>query len=144
MIALSSKRTLLLLFAVAALLLAAGLYRYNYLPDDTFITLRYARNAIRGEGFVWNSGERVEGYTNFLWLLIITAMGKLGAPLLATARFLSALFSLAILFLLYRYAKPPSENRNESLSIDSPLSRMLPVLILCATPPFLVWSTSGT
>ena len=31
--------------------------------------MRYARNLARGLGLVWNPGERIEGYTNFLWTL---------------------------------------------------------------------------
>ena len=40
--------------------------------DDAYITYRYARNFANGDGFVFNAGEEpVEGYTNFLWTLII-------------------------------------------------------------------------
>ena len=39
----------------------------RFVQDDAFITYRYARNLARGEGLVFNPGERVEGYTNFLW-----------------------------------------------------------------------------
>ncbi len=46
--------------------------------DDTFITLRYAEQFLQGNGFVYNAGERVEGYTNFLWLAIITSLQRLG------------------------------------------------------------------
>lgn len=37
--------------------------------DDAYISFRYARNVAEGNGLVWNLGERVEGYTNFLWTL---------------------------------------------------------------------------
>ena len=37
--------------------------------DDAYISFRYARNFAEGNGLVWNLGERVEGYTNFLWTL---------------------------------------------------------------------------
>lgn len=42
--------------------------------DDAFISFRYARNLVRGHGLVFNVGEAVEGYTNFLWTLL-TALG---------------------------------------------------------------------
>jgi arabinofuranosyltransferase len=41
--------------------------------DDAFISLRYAQNLVRGRGLVFNVGERVEGYTNFLWTLLLAA-----------------------------------------------------------------------
>lgn len=40
--------------------------------DDAYITYRYARNFVDGHGIVFNPGEPpVEGYTNFLWTVII-------------------------------------------------------------------------
>lgn len=42
----------------------------RFVQDDAFITYRYARNLARGEGLVFNGGERVEGYTNFLWTVM--------------------------------------------------------------------------
>ena len=40
------------------------------LRDDAMISMRYARNLAEGYGLVWNpGGPRVEGYTNFLWVL---------------------------------------------------------------------------
>ncbi len=54
------------LYALAAI--AAWIVRF--VQDDAFITYRYARNFARGEGLVFNPGERVEGYTNFLWTVM--------------------------------------------------------------------------
>ena len=41
-----------------------------FLQDDAFISFRYALNFANGHGFVFNTDERVEGYTNFLWTLV--------------------------------------------------------------------------
>jgi arabinofuranosyltransferase len=41
-------------------------YSLRFVQDDAYITYRYARNVVRGYGPVYNPGERVEGYTNFL------------------------------------------------------------------------------
>jgi hypothetical protein len=43
----------------------------RFIQDDAFIPYRYADNLVHGKGLVWNEGERVEGYTNFLYTLII-------------------------------------------------------------------------
>lgn len=48
--------------------------RYFALNDDQMISMRYARNFAEGLGLVWNPGERVEGYTNPLWTLIMAAV----------------------------------------------------------------------
>ncbi len=38
--------------------------------DDAYISYRYGQNLMRGEGLVYNPGEYVEGYTNFLWTVL--------------------------------------------------------------------------
>jgi hypothetical protein len=42
--------------------------RYYVLFDDAMISMRYAYNLAHGNGLVWNIGERVEGFTNPLWV----------------------------------------------------------------------------
>ena len=53
--------------------LLSRLYRRNVV-DDAAISLVYARNLAQGNGLVFNVGERVEGYTNFLWTLLIAPL----------------------------------------------------------------------
>lgn len=43
--------------------------RYFVLFDDMMIGMRYARNLVHHGQLVWNLGERVEGFTNPLWVL---------------------------------------------------------------------------
>ena len=45
----------------------------RFIGDDAFISFRYARNWVEGNGLVWNAGEAVEGYTNFLWVVVMAA-----------------------------------------------------------------------
>lgn len=44
---------------------------YFVLFDDAMISMRYAYNLAHGLGPVWNAGERVEGFTNPLWVGIM-------------------------------------------------------------------------
>ncbi len=67
-----TKSTYVLVAAIAALSVLHVASFGFCLQDDTYIGLRYSRNFSSGEGFVYNSGERVEGYTNFLWIVIGT------------------------------------------------------------------------
>jgi hypothetical protein len=62
-------RAVLLATAIAASLVWA--WRLAWLCDDAFISFRFADNLVRGHGLVWNPGERVEGYTDFLWTLLM-------------------------------------------------------------------------
>ena len=45
-------------------------YVFPFAIDDAYISLRYAENWANGYGPVFNPGERVEGYTNFLLVAI--------------------------------------------------------------------------
>lgn len=70
--------------------LAGGLWlgwQTAFICDDAFISFRYARNFAEGHGLVWNEGERVEGYTNFLWTAGLGVLGKLGANIPQAALF---------------------------------------------------------
>lgn len=65
-----SKRTALQLSAlILVLVVLAWLNRWT--QDDAFITFRYSRNLVNGLGPVWNRDYVVEGYTNFLWMILI-------------------------------------------------------------------------
>jgi hypothetical protein len=46
---------------------------YFNLFDDAMISMRYAWNFAHGHGLVWNAGEYVEGYTNLLMTLLMSA-----------------------------------------------------------------------
>ena len=48
-----------------------------FLCDDAFISFRYARNLLEGHGLVFNPGEYVEGYSNFLWTLELALLWAL-------------------------------------------------------------------
>ena len=45
--------------------------KYYCLFDDAMISMRYADNWAHGRGLVWNVGEKVEGYTNPAWTIIM-------------------------------------------------------------------------
>ena len=53
-------------------------WQLRWLSDDAFISFRYARNWVDGHGLVFNHGERVEGYTNFLWVAMLAIPNLIG------------------------------------------------------------------
>ena len=88
-----SSRKFLFVFKVLLILflIYAGVYiyrssfvvegeRYFVLNDDAMISMRYAHNLARGEGLVWNPGERVEGFSNPLWTLYMALWHLLPIP----------------------------------------------------------------
>jgi hypothetical protein len=62
-----------------------GGQRCFWLDDDAMISMRYARNLANGSGLVWNPGERVEGYTNFLWALFMALVHLFPIPAAKTS-----------------------------------------------------------
>lgn len=71
----------------------------RFIQDDAFVSFRYAQNLVDGNGLVFNVGERVEGYTNFLWTLLVGAALYLGLePVAFTIALGLALFVLSLIF----------------------------------------------
>lgn len=54
--------------------------RYWFLADDAMVSMRYARNLADGYGLVWNSDEKIEGYSNFLWTAYMALVHLLPIP----------------------------------------------------------------
>jgi arabinofuranosyltransferase len=130
--------------ALVAVLLFVGWREFWFLTDDAFITFRYIDHHRRGWGWVWNPPpfRPVEGYSNFLWMILLEVVWKVtGAPPPETANRLSLAFSygtLALAFLTVRWMSLPAVwARHRSL---------LPFLVLGAAvvnPTFLIWTSSG-
>ncbi len=101
----SEKKLALFLFLAAAVIFTLHVVHFDYTVDDAFISLRYAENLIEGRGPVMNPGERVEGYTNPLWVLVLAASVKLGADGPLAFRALSFVFSLGALALVAFFSR---------------------------------------
>lgn len=125
----------IVLVACSIVLLFFHAYSYNYTVDDAYISFRYAENLVSGNGPVFNPGERVEGYTNFLWV-IFTALGmQAGLDAVLLSKVLCFAFSALTLLALYRYA-------GAVFDLTGPV-RLLPALLAAASPAVAVWSLGG-
>lgn len=88
----------------AATPIAIGLFlalRDAWVCDDAFISFRYVDHLEHGLGLVYNSGERVEGYTHFLWVILLAAMHRTGIDLVTLGRYLPLVFHAGTLALLW-------------------------------------------
>jgi hypothetical protein len=61
-------------FMLESAVVAIDGQRYFGMFDDAMISMRYAWNFSHGQGLVWNPGERIEGYSNLLWTLVMSAL----------------------------------------------------------------------
>ena len=109
-----------------------------FLTDDAFISFRYVRNLLEGNGLVFNPGEYVEGYTNFLWILELAAIwGIFGVRPEHAAPWLSVAYTIAtIAALLWWVVRLPSlQNRG--------LVGWMALGLLCSSATFAVWTSAG-
>jgi arabinofuranosyltransferase len=75
--------------------------------DDAYITFSYSKNLAAGHGPVYGHGERVEGYSNFLWMVLV-AIGlrfQLLADPLITARIVAIPFMALLGLSTYALAR---------------------------------------
>ena len=68
--------------------------------DDAFISMRYAWNLAHGHGLVFNPGEAVEGYTNFLWTVLLAPAALAGKDMVLWSKVLGLLCTMATLGLV--------------------------------------------
>ncbi|HTK68779.1 MAG TPA: hypothetical protein VL857_03180, partial [Candidatus Eisenbacteria bacterium] len=123
--------------ALALIVLVVHVRTYFFLTDDSFISFRYARNLVHGHGLVFNpGGERVEGYTNLLWVLLLSGFGVFGLPMETMASVLSIAATLALFAIVVRFAWTRLPDGQKWIAV-------IPALLLAATRSFAVWATSG-
>jgi arabinofuranosyltransferase len=121
----------LLFVSVQILFFYRGIYSSF---DDAFITFRYSRNLAQGLGPVYNPGEAVEGYTNFLWMLSLAIGNWLGLEIISFSYLLGILSAFAVLHLTYRLGL---------IMGFSGWMSLFPVLLLSLNASFARYSVSG-
>ncbi len=72
--------------AVVALFLGLAWRQLPFLSDDALISLRYAQRLAAGLGLTWTAGERSEGYSDLLWVLLQVPGAWLGVELVSWSR----------------------------------------------------------
>lgn len=132
--------------ALAAALAAAFVVHaraWEFLCDDAFISFRYARALAEHGALEFNPGERVEGYTNFLWVVVLAALHAVGVPPPRAAPVLTGLGALAGLVAavlvaraLRRRFEPSADPRLRALDL-------LPAVLLVSLPEHMVWAHGG-
>lgn len=121
-----------------------GWWQLWFLTDDAYIAFRYVSNSLRGWGLVWNPPpfRPVEGYSSFLWVVLLRAVwGGLGVAPPAAANVLSLGFGLGTLAVVSawigRLALPPG------LARWRPLFLALALAGVVTNRTFLTWLSSG-
>ncbi|UCD93402.1 MAG: hypothetical protein JSU69_06400 [Candidatus Zixiibacteriota bacterium] len=122
------------LFLAIAIHLAMAVW-FNFTQDDAFITFRYAANFANGHGLVFNIGERIEGYTNFLWAILMILGRLAGIDTILFSKLIGVACGIGtIIFLYFMTGEIPG---------FKPLWRGFTCLLLAAAYSFAYWSVAG-
>jgi hypothetical protein len=128
-----TRRAGLGLIAVAAVWHAT---RFDFFADDAYIALRYAKNLLQFHELAYNPGERVEGFTSPLWVLLLALGGLSKASLVSVAR---ALGGAACVASIAATAELWDEFEPEAPA----LFVLAPAALLAYSVPFAAWSLGG-
>lgn len=96
------KITLALISLATVIAVYCGWRLFWFLTDDAFIAFRYISNGHFGYGYVWNAPpfRPVEGYTSFLWVVLLDVVWRItGVEPPAAANNIALLFAYLTLLL---------------------------------------------
>lgn len=121
---------------VGIILLGAHLSYYAYVVvDDSYISFRYARNFARGDGLLFNPGqEPVEGYSNFLWVVMLAGASRLGLEISLVSKVLGLVFAILSLIGMVLFMHQSGSNK---------FILWTAALWLAASGVYAMWSMSG-
>jgi hypothetical protein len=133
----SEVRAWLVAFSIALVPFGVLCALQAFACDDAYISFRYARHLVEGQGLVFNPGELppVEGYSNFLWVLWIAAFLRAGVDPVLAANATSIVAAVALIGLVTRVAQ-------KRLELD-PVGLAATALFAGLLPPITLWSTGG-
>ena len=108
----------------------------EFIKDDAYISFRYAHNLVTGNGLVFNHGERVEGFTNFLWIFVVAPFEALGWDLFQVCEVLGTILGIACL--VYT-GKLTAWIHGQ----DRTLSHLWGAFWLATSSSFVLWAQAG-
>jgi hypothetical protein len=118
----------------ACALAVAHAFYFNHTADDSYIAFRYVDNWSLGNGIVYNVGERVMGYSSFLWVVLLYALERVNIDAPTGARWLGTLLAWATLARVYIHLKREHLSRGPAVAA---------VAVLVASGTFGLWMFGG-
>ncbi len=128
---------LLILAAIIAIFIIHAL-SLSFTQDDAFISYRYVKNYLDGVGLVYNPGERVEGYTNFFFIIILIFFSLFRLDFIIISKILGISCGIGTIIIAHLWASRIFERK-----WGTPYPAVIvPVLLLCNSA-FAYWAISG-
>ena len=98
------------LVGALVLVVLAGAY-WPVAIDDAYISAAYAFELTERGELAWPGAERLEGYSNTLWVLMMALAGRLGADVILVAKLVSLLSGVALVGVMSKAA--PATRRGD-------------------------------
>ncbi|MFQ5489558.1 MAG: hypothetical protein ACE5GE_02450 [Phycisphaerae bacterium] len=130
------------LAGVLGVLVGHSLY-LRFLCDDAFISFRYAENLVRHGQLTYNLGQPVEGYTNFLWTLLMAGGLALGLDPVRWALGWGLVAAGGTLGVVYRLGRSVDRLTAPSPNPAEAKWHLLAPALLAVFPPVAGWSNGG-
>ncbi len=116
-------------------MLVAHSLAYNFVTDDAYISFVFARNFAEHGQLAFNLGQPVEGYTNFLWTVVLGALMVAGVSPELSSRVLGTACGLATLYVVFRLVE-------RALGRKTMWAAVPPLLLACSSG-FACWTSGG-
>lgn len=97
----------ILIWLIIGIVVASCIFvAWQFTMDDAYITYRYSKNLAEGNGLIWNPGssDPVEGYTNFLWMMLMVVPYLLGWSPIVFSKLAGLIVTAACGVIMYAYA----------------------------------------
>ncbi|MEZ4323298.1 MAG: hypothetical protein R3F61_37890 [Myxococcota bacterium] len=107
----------------------------DWVVDDAAISMAYARNLVAGDGLVaMPGGERIEGYSNPLWVAILAVFELVGIGGMTAVKLVSAGLFAVSAWLAYRLVEAERPGCFEALAAPG---------FLAVSAQVAIWNASG-
>lgn len=133
----TSKKAISIYILIGSILIFLRFMQWMlpFIPDDAYISFRYAENLAKGDGLTFNPGEApVEGYSNFLWVLLCSILARFGLDVPYWASKIGILFGILNIILFWLILQR---------RVGYGWHLVVPLILFASSGPFLLYAVSG-
>ncbi|MFK7999045.1 MAG: hypothetical protein AB8H86_05585 [Polyangiales bacterium] len=128
-----ARRTRAVFLGAALIALVSAVIAWPFVVDDAFITFRYARHLVAGQGYAMNPAAVTDGVTGPLWLVPLVLAGALGFSIPTVAGVTGLLFAAGAGALLLWSMRGRSGGKAREVS----------AVFLALNGTYWVWASAG-
>ncbi len=110
--------------------------KLDFVQDDAFISYRYVANFLNGHGLVYNIGERIEGFTNFGWVIYMILWGALGAGYMMVSKITGYLLGIGVIMMTFLIARHIFSDKNKWFAL-------IPTYLVGFNMSLAYWAPAG-